>query len=92
MAQNSSAMKRLRQNEKRRIRNRIHRGRVRTVIHQFHELMSNNELEKAQELLPIAYRVIDRTSRRGIIHPTAAARYKSRLARKLARALHAAGM
>ena len=90
MAHSKSAVKRIRQNEKRRLRNRVHRGRARAMIRKVREAIEANELEEARSLLPEAYAAIDRACRAGVFHARTAARYKSRLARRLVRAESAA--
>ena len=68
-----SAKKRLRQTAKKTLRNQIAKTRIKT------------ELKKAlsgQENLAVS--VIDRAAAKGIIHKNAAARKKSRLAKRLA--------
>lgn len=79
-----SAIKRMRQNEVRRDRNRSRRGEMRTYLKRFRALVAQNELDQARAMLPEVYSVIDRTSQKGLIHPNAAARHKSRLSRLLA--------
>ncbi len=77
-----SAKKRMRQNEVRRMRNRSRKQRMRTAIKKFEKLVEEN-VDEARLQLPGVYGIIDRTSRKGIIHSNAAARYKSRLARMI---------
>lgn len=66
-----SAKKRLRQDEKKRLRNKAVKTRIKT------------ETKKAAEGgdLKSAFSAIDRAASKGVIHPNAAARRKSRLAR-----------
>lgn len=84
MPNTKSAKKRLRQNEKRRIRNRMYRGRVRAILKEIRKYLEAGEIENAKALLPRAYSMIDRAKRSGVFHPRKAARLKSRLARRLA--------
>ncbi len=79
MANHSSALKRVRQTEKRRLRNRAAVGQMRTVIKKFRALVAEKKAEEARTLLPSVYAVIDTTRKKGVIHANAAARYKSRL-------------
>ena len=78
-----SAVKRMRQNQRRRMRNRQLRSRMRTQIKKFRSLVENGEIDEAREALPSVYSVIDSTARKGVIHPNTAGRYKSRLAKQL---------
>jgi small subunit ribosomal protein S20 len=78
-----SAVKRMRQNAKRRLINRSHRSRMRTMIRKFRLLVAEKKLDDARKLLPSVFSVIDKTAQKGTIHRNTAARHKSRLARKL---------
>jgi small subunit ribosomal protein S20 len=78
-----SAKKRMRQNEIRRARNRQRRSQMRTEIKKFRQLLSEQKTEEARELLKDVYAVIDRSAQKGIIHSNTAARYKSRLTKRL---------
>ena len=85
MANHASALKRARQNEKRRLRNKMAIGEMRTAIKKFRALVAERKGEDALTALPRVYALIDRTRKKGVIHSNTAARYKSRLARVLAR-------
>jgi small subunit ribosomal protein S20 len=76
MPQHKSAEKRVRQNEKRRLRNRIHRSRMRTIVK---KLRSTADREQATLLLNDAKAYLDRLAAKGIIHKNKAANYKSEL-------------
>lgn len=78
-----SAAKRMRQNEKRRLRNRGVRGRMRTQIKKFRQLLKEEKIEDARNMLQDLYSVIDKTVSKGVIHANTAARYKSRLTKHL---------
>jgi len=75
-----SAKKRMRQDEKRRARNRAVKSQVKTAIKKVLEVVGK---EEAPELLRQAESVIDRAAKKGVIHWRAAARKKSRLGRKV---------
>lgn len=81
MPNNKSAWKRMRQNEKRRLRNRSFRTSLRKTIKSFR---SFDDTASAREQLPIVVSAIDKAVKKGIIHDRKAARLKSRLARKIA--------
>lgn len=83
MANHKSAEKRARQSEKRRQRNRIAKGVMKSVKKQFLHLLTENKIEEAKKMLPEIYRVIDQTEKKGVIHSNTASRYKSRLAKKI---------
>ena len=80
MPQHKSAEKRVRQNEKRRLRNRVHRSRMRTIVK---KLRSASDREQATLLLNEAKAYLDRLAAKGIIHKNKAANYKSELERKV---------
>lgn len=83
MANIKSQIKRNRQNEKRRLRNRVYRGRARTYIKKAHSAMEIGEFELAQETTLMAISALDRAADRGVIHKNNAARRKSRLLKRL---------
>lgn len=75
-----SAEKRLRQSEERRLLNSANRSRMKTAVKKAIE-------SKGQEAsLKQAISAIDRAAAKGVIHKNAAARRKSRLVKKLAKA------
>jgi small subunit ribosomal protein S20 len=83
MANIKSAIKRAKQNNKRRVQNASIKSAMRTAIKKFEALVNNNEVEKAKEAFVIATKKIDKAAQKGLIHKNAAARHKSRLAKKL---------
>ncbi len=89
MANSKQAEKRIRQSLIRRDRNRAAMSRLRTSIKQL-RTAADSDVAKAHELLPSTLSLIDATARRGVIHPNAAARRKSRLTRLVNRAEAAA--
>jgi len=84
LANIKSAIKRNRQNEKRRVRNRIFRGRARTYVKKARVAIEEGQVEGAQEATLEAIRALDKAAQKGIIHKNNAARRKSRLMRSLA--------
>jgi small subunit ribosomal protein S20 len=79
-----SAFKRNRQNEKRRLRNRIFRGRARTYVKKARTVLEAGNPEEAKAATLEAIRALDKAAEKGIIHKNNAARRKSRLMRRLA--------
>ena len=73
------AFKRMRQNEKRRVRNRTYRSRMRTEIKKVRAAIEAGDKDAAQALLPGTVAVIQRVAQKGIIHKRNAARRVSRL-------------
>jgi len=83
VAHSLSAKKRVRQNERRRLHNRSRRSALRTRIRACRDAILRMDLKQAESAFVEACRLLDRESDRGLIHPNAAARKKSRLARRL---------
>ena len=79
MATHKDAMKRTRQNEKRRARNRHYRTKLRNQTKRVREAVEAGDYAAAQEQFRAAVSVIQRVARRGIIHRNQAARRISRL-------------
>ena len=82
MANTPSAKKRIRQNEKRRLRNRAVRSAVRGSVKSAREALTGKTADSAT-VVREAIRAIDRAVTKGIMHRNTAARRKSSLARKL---------
>ncbi len=84
MANIKSAIKRNRQNEKRRIHNRVYRGSARTYVRTALDLIESGDVEASREATMRAVKALDKAAQKGIIHKNNAARRKSRLMKKLA--------
>ena len=84
MANTKSAIKRIRQNEKRRLRNRVYRGQARTYIKDARLAIANGEVDEAREATMKAVSALDKAAEKGIIHKNSASRRKSRIMRQLA--------
>lgn len=82
MANIKSAIKRNKQNEKRRQHNRVFRGRARTYIKYARESFNEGTAEEAQAALLEAISALDKAAAKGVIHKNNAARRKSRLVRQ----------
>ena len=85
MANIKSQIKRNRQNEKRRVANKGVRSELRTRI-KVAVAAADTGAETAPEAARLAMKRIDKAARKGVIHKNAAARRKSRLAKRLAAA------
>lgn len=79
MPNHKSAIKRVRQNEKKRLVNRANRSTVRTEIKKLRSAISAGDKAQSQELLSGTVSAIDKAVNKGILHKNTAARYKSRL-------------
>ena len=84
MANIKSAIKRNKQNEKKRVLNRIVRGSTRTQIKKARVAIVEGKKESAVEEVNKAINLLDRAASNGVIHKNNAARRKSRLMKKLA--------
>jgi small subunit ribosomal protein S20 len=82
LANIQSQIKRNRQNEKRRVRNRNNRGAARTAVNQARVALAAGKPETKEAVLK-AIRELDRAAERGVIHANNAARRKSRLMKHL---------
>ncbi|MCS7009839.1 MAG: 30S ribosomal protein S20 [Anaerolineales bacterium] len=83
MANIKSQIKRNRQNEKRRLRNRMHLGKARAAVKRARQAMLQGTPDARQALLE-AVSALDRAAERGVIHKNNAARRKSRLMKAFA--------
>ena len=79
MANTKSAMKRIRQNERRRLRNRAMRSKIRGTVKAARAAEGASRAAVVHE----AIRVLDKAVSKGVIHRNTAARKKSALARRL---------
>jgi small subunit ribosomal protein S20 len=84
LANIKSQIKRNRQNEKRRVRNRVYRGRARTFVAKARVAIESENPEEAKTAVFVAISELDRAAGKGIIHKNNAARRKSRLMKHLA--------
>lgn len=82
MANTKTALKELRKNRKRYLRNRAAKSALKTLIKKFKLAIQNKDLKQAQSLLIEVYSKADKCAKRNIIHWRKAARFKSKLAAK----------
>ena len=80
MANHKSALKRIRQTEKRRVHNRYYGKTMRNAIRKFRTLEDKKE---AEEKLPSLVSLIDKLAKRSIIHKNKAANLKSKLTKRV---------
>jgi len=85
LANIKSAIKRNKQNEKRRIQNRVVRGSTRTQVKKAKVAMAEGDKEAAVQEVNEAVKKLDRAASKGVIHKNNAARRKSRLFKQLAK-------
>ncbi|MHB9031794.1 MAG: 30S ribosomal protein S20 [Anaerolineae bacterium] len=79
----TSAKKRMRQNVKRRMRNRMVRTKARTFVKNSTDALASGEVTPAAEAIREAMSQLDKAAQKGVIHRNNADRRKSRLAKKL---------
>jgi small subunit ribosomal protein S20 len=80
LANLKSAIKRIRSNKKKQVRNRIIRSRARSAVSKAKEQIHEKGNEAA---ILLAIRELDKAAAKGVIHKNNAARRKSRLLREL---------
>jgi small subunit ribosomal protein S20 len=78
MANHKSALKRIRANEAKRLRNRYQLKTTRTFEKRLQKLTDKTE---AQVLLVKVYSMLDRLAKKNVIHKNKAANHKSKLAK-----------
>ncbi len=81
MANTKSAVKRAKTSEKRRLRNKQVKSRVRTVIRRFRESLREGDEQLVEERLRNAVSTLDRAVSKGVLHRNSVARKKSQLYR-----------
>nr|BAL53202.1 30S ribosomal protein S20 [uncultured Chloroflexota bacterium] len=84
MANIKSQIKRMRQNEKRRLRNRMIRGKARAALKRALEAIASGQV--TDEIIRQAVSALDKAAEKGVLHKNNAARRKSRLMKRLASA------
>lgn len=79
MANIKSQIKRNKQNQAARLRNRVYRGSARTFLRKALSAIRTEDVEKSQVEVQNAIRALDKAAAQGVIHKNNAARRKSRL-------------
>ena len=90
MANIKSQLKRNRQNDKRRLRNRAFRGSARAAVIKAQEAIGAGSSDATKAAVTAAISRLDKAAEKGVIHKNNAARRKSRLMKALAAAPAAA--
>jgi len=83
LARHLSAMKRARQNKKRRVRNQARKTRVKNVVRDVRQAVAQNNLEGAEAALSKAVPIIAQVAGKGTLHWRTAARKISRLTKQV---------
>lgn len=83
MANTASARKRIRQTEKRTLRNRARKSRVRTFLRKVEQAIAGGNADAAREALRIAQPELQRAATKGVLHRNTVARKLSRLSSRI---------
>lgn len=86
MANLKSSKKAARQTKRRTLRNLKVKREMKTLIKKIHKLADEGKKEKAQEKYILVTKKIDKAVKTNLIHKNTAARYKSRLAKRINKA------
>ncbi len=81
MANIKSQIKRNKQNEKARLRNKAVKSSLKTAVRKYHAAVEAGDVAKATELMRDASRKLDQAASKGVIHPNQAANRKSAIAK-----------
>ena len=84
MANIKSQIKRNKQNEKARQRNKAVKSALRTYVRKFREAADSGNVEEATFALRVATRQLDKAVSKGVIHKNQAANRKSAITKRLA--------
>ena len=84
MANIKSQIKRNRQNEKRRLRNKSVKSELKTLVRKFNEATAAGDTDQATVLMRSASRKLDKAVSKGVIHKNQAANRKSAIQKKAA--------
>jgi small subunit ribosomal protein S20 len=84
LANTASAIKRVRSNSRKRLRNRINRTTARTAVKTAREAIGSANPAEARTATLAAISTLDKAAQRGSLHKGNASRRKSRLMKKLA--------
>ncbi len=83
LANHRSALKRARQNEVRRLRNKGYKSKTKKAIKAVRAAIAENSPEQAQERLINAVSILQKTASKGVIHKNQASKKISRLTRQI---------
>jgi small subunit ribosomal protein S20 len=83
LAHSASAQKQHRQSLKHRARNRRNISLLKSQVRKLRAALAAGDKEAVRTLLPATVGQIDKAAKQGVIHDNAAARYKSRLTKRV---------
>ena len=83
MTRSKSVLKRIRQNERRRARNRANASKYKTIVKKLETAIENNESEAARNMLSGVVAAIDKAASKNALSKNSASRKKSSLTRRV---------
>ncbi|HEU5033164.1 MAG TPA: 30S ribosomal protein S20 [Mycobacteriales bacterium] len=83
MANIKSQIKRIGQNERRRVRNKAVKSELKTAVRRFREAAAVGDSDTANTALRTASRLLDKAASKGVIHKNQAANRKSAMAQRV---------
>jgi small subunit ribosomal protein S20 len=83
MANHFSALKRARQTERRAVRNRSNTSRLRSALRDMRSALAAGDKASAEQTFRKTASALDKAIQKGVLHENTAARYKSRLSKRL---------
>ena len=78
-----AALKQIRKDRTRRQRNQAVQSELKTLTKRLLVLLKEQKLDEARSLIQLVAKKYDHAASKGVIHPNTAARYKSRLMRRI---------
>ena len=84
MANIKSQIKRIKTNEKARLRNKAVKSELKTHVRKFREAAETGDVARATEQMRVAARKLDKAQSKGVIHANQAANRKSAMAKRVA--------
>ncbi len=84
MANIKSQIKRIKTNEKARLRNKSVKSSLKTAVRKFREAVATGDVDTTTSTLRTASRQLDKAASKGVIHANQAANRKSAMAKKAA--------
>jgi small subunit ribosomal protein S20 len=83
MANHASALKRVRQTERRTARNRANTSSLRTQLRDLRESIEKGDKTAAEQMYRKTVSALDKAIQKGTLHENTASRYKSRLGKRV---------
>jgi small subunit ribosomal protein S20 len=83
MAQHKSAIRQWKRSLYRNSINKRNKSILRTHIKKIRLAIENKDKEEAERLLPLVFSIIDKSVKKGTIHPNTGRRHKSRISQQL---------